>query len=479
MNNIPDSPKVFFLLYKRSWLNSRVHRQAKLFKSLGCEVTVIGLGNHDTPAVEIHPEGYTLLHFYLQPHIQVLLGSVDRFFNRLALWFLGATLAAESRPEPGLFERACRWGLRYGNSTVKKIVRKTYLKTVAKSERLLKTISIWRLGRVVRPHIPAEPGLIFVSQDVYTVPVAWYYRLRRRGAWIHDAVELHWGRVRRTDPGPLSKTIVYLSLNAVSRADAVLAAWPLLKTFLDRRYGVDVQVILNCPNLGADQAAGIDLAHEIKILRDEPGSDLGPNPEARPRKIVVYGGAISAGRGLETVIQSAAHNRDVADYCFFGPGREDYRQSLFDLIRRLGLQDTVFMLGPVPPSAVAPTMSTAQVGLINYASEYENQRLTLSNKLFEYMMAGLPVVINQALTEAARFVEQNQIGLACDTKNPGELAAAIRLLVQDDERLSATQRRARDLSLTYCWENQARRMQAACDPLVKRANADRKAWLNR
>ena len=51
------------------------------------------------------------------------------------------------------------------------------------------------------------------------------------------------------------------------------------------------------------------------------------------------------------------------------------------------------MLAPVPPERIVSALTPFDIGLVIDRPETDNARLALPNKLFEYMMAGLAVVV--------------------------------------------------------------------------------------
>jgi len=59
--------------------------------------------------------------------------------------------------------------------------------------------------------------------------------------------------------------------------------------------------------------------------------------------------------------------------------------------------------------------------------------LSLGNKVFEYLMAGLPVVASDIASHAALAAETGVLAV-CDPTSPAAIAAAIRSLLQDERR---------------------------------------------
>ena len=86
------------------------------------------------------------------------------------------------------------------------------------------------------------------------------------------------------------------------------------------------------------------------------------------------------------------------------------------------------------------------VGLVINRPVTRNDELVLPNKLFEYLMAGLAVVVPR-LPGLAPLVEGEGIGLTYEPGRPEKLGAALTELAQDDARLAEMRARARVFAL--------------------------------
>ncbi|MFT3800667.1 MAG: glycosyltransferase [Burkholderiaceae bacterium] len=78
-------------------------------------------------------------------------------------------------------------------------------------------------------------------------------------------------------------------------------------------------------------------------------------------------------------------------------------------------------------------------------------------KLFEYMAAGIPVVISSTVPGWRKIVEDSECGLSVDPKDPDAIADAIRKLRDDPEAAQQMGRNGRRAALqSYSWNTQAK-----------------------
>ncbi len=127
-----------------------------------------------------------------------------------------------------------------------------------------------------------------------------------------------------------------------------------------------------------------------------------------------------------------------------GPVDSAYREELVRLARAEGVEERVEFAAPVPPSEVVATLAEADVGLALFQPTCLSHRLVLPNKLFEYVLAGLPVV-GSDLPMIAKFVEEHGVGAAVDPGDADAIARALEetLRPEQNRELRAAARRAR------------------------------------
>jgi glycogen synthase len=95
-----------------------------------------------------------------------------------------------------------------------------------------------------------------------------------------------------------------------------------------------------------------------------------------------------------------------------------------------GLGGRVRIAPPVEPNAMIPQLAPFDIGLVVQLPLNENARLGLPNKLFEYLMAGLAVVVPDG-GAMADLVRAEDVGVTYDASSADSLAAAFGRLADD------------------------------------------------
>jgi glycosyltransferase involved in cell wall biosynthesis len=114
-----------------------------------------------------------------------------------------------------------------------------------------------------------------------------------------------------------------------------------------------------------------------------------------------------------------------------GPEHEVYGPAYHALARRVGVSERVYCVGPVPSARVVEAARAGDIGLWTLLANVGlNFHYALGNKIFEYLAAGLPLLVAD-LPEARRLVQRYQVGLCFDPDSPASIAAVINRMVHE------------------------------------------------
>ena len=168
------------------------------------------------------------------------------------------------------------------------------------------------------------------------------------------------------------------------------------------------------------------------------------------KKIVLYQGGMQDGRGLFKLLEAFV-NIEGAVLFMIGDGKE--RQNLISYHEELGLQNKVVFIERVPYKDLRSYTKAADIGIQFLENTNFNHYSASSNKLFEYIMAHVPV-IGSRLPEIEQVIENEKIGLTVEAGNTEELTEALNKLINDDELRAVFKKNTRSAKQKYNWENE-------------------------
>lgn len=146
-------------------------------------------------------------------------------------------------------------------------------------------------------------------------------------------------------------------------------------------------------------------------------------------KILLYQGGIQTGRGLDKLIQAAPYFKE-GTLVLIGDGR--IKPQLMQMVKELDLEDRVKFLPKVPLSDLPKYTRNAYLGFQVLNNVCFNHYSASSNKLFEYIMSGIPV-IGCDFPEIKRVIESESIGICVDSHSSIEISKAVNKMVLNKE----------------------------------------------
>jgi glycosyltransferase involved in cell wall biosynthesis len=268
---------------------------------------------------------------------------------------------------------------------------------------------------------------------------------------------------------PAAVKVFRLDLDPVRRAKDIL----FRNSYLWHRYEKQLlprcaRVIVVVPEAAErfhDYGLGKDRITVVSNTEDETTFGLDhPLPEIlehyQGQWIATYVGGVASHRGLDTAIQAvpeAAEQIPNFRLVIVGAKGERQTKTLLRLVRHLHVEEKVEVLGWQPFEKVSSYIAASAVCLVPH-NDSEFTRTTVPHKLFQYMLAGKPVVVS-SVRPLKRIVEETKAGLVFEAGNPSSLARAFIRLYQDaelSERLGHNGRQA--ATGVYAWRHDAQRL---------------------
>jgi glycosyltransferase involved in cell wall biosynthesis len=180
--------------------------------------------------------------------------------------------------------------------------------------------------------------------------------------------------------------------------------------------------------------------------------------ELAPPGFIWFSQTIGPGRGLELFVSAWVRTKHPSRLALLGDVSSAYRERLLSLAgpdRRAGVTFLPF----VSPDALPTTLGRFDVGLALELREPRNKDLTISNKIFQYLNAGLAVVATPTTGQSEVMQAAPDCGVLVPEADPARLTALLDGLIGDRQRLRACQLAARAAAVReFCWEKESPRL---------------------
>jgi glycosyltransferase involved in cell wall biosynthesis len=211
------------------------------------------------------------------------------------------------------------------------------------------------------------------------------------------------------------------------------------------KYGIPMEVIFNYPTR--------------KRCLIQPGFSLRKGQE----KIILYQGSVNAGRGLALAIKAM---KFITGSRLVIIGEGDLLEDLVKFTGNEGLSGFVTFTGRISMDELVAFTQQADIGLSLEEDLGLNYRYALPNKLFDYIQAGIPVLVSD-LPEMAALVRKYTIGKVIRTSDPSELASCISSMLNNAADRERWKRNLLIAAEELCWEKEEGKLLGLIQQAVK------------
>jgi glycosyltransferase involved in cell wall biosynthesis len=248
-----------------------------------------------------------------------------------------------------------------------------------------------------------EQADIFCAIDLDTILSVYLVTLLRNKKRIYDAHELFTEQKEIVTRPMVHKCWLVAEKFAVPKFLYGYTVNQFLADELHRRYKVVYGIIRNLPILTSASLCAV-----------------------KQDKFIIYQGAVNEGRSFETLIPAM----QFVDAYLKIYGKGNYFKETEKLIKKYNLENKIHLMGYIKPGELKQVTPAAYVALNLFEKTGLNQYYSLSNRFFDYIMAGVPqVCVNYP--EYKKINDEFNIAIMIDDTSPQIIADAINLLLQN------------------------------------------------
>ena len=203
-----------------------------------------------------------------------------------------------------------------------------------------------------------------------------------------------------------------------------------------------------------------DIAHVMSVVYQAPFEVIYNYPYKqtktletnldRNKKILLYQGVLNKDRGLEQLIIAM---RRLNQFQCWLVGYGDIKTELEKLVKNLGLEQQVRFLGKLTPEELRALTPKAWMGINLLHGESKSYYYSLSNKFFDYMMAGVPS-LNMRFPAYEKVLDAFPMGIMIDHCEPDEIVLAIARVEQDETLWTNMKNEAMRAAQVHHWQKQ-------------------------
>ncbi|MCX6258083.1 MAG: glycosyltransferase [Bacteroidia bacterium] len=286
---------------------------------------------------------------------------------------------------------------------------------------------------------------LLISNDLDTLPANFIASRLKRKKLAYDSHELFTEVPElegRTNVKKVWKFIEKLFLPHIKTTYTVNNS---IAQHYNMMYGINMRVVRNLPYFQP----------EYPVIKEKiPSGD---------KKIVLYQGSVNTGRGIEQVIRAMEYLNNVV---FVIAGDGDVLDDMKKLVLQEGLHDKVIFTGRIPFENLLQYTVQADVGIVLEENIGLNYFYSLSNKLFDYVQAKVPVIVSP-FPELMKIVESYGIGMVANDHEPVHIAGTLSFMLENAEMRRLWKVNLELAARELCWENEEKVLLEILDHLLK------------
>ena len=268
---------------------------------------------------------------------------------------------------------------------------------------------------------------VYHAHDLDTLAIAAACARLRRAKLVYDSHELwiDWVRDKRHLPDGFVRMWSRNESRLSPRADCVITVSDGIAGELQRLYGIERPLVVrNC--------AELQPAHRSDKLRRSIGGDS-------RRTVLLYQGGFMPGRGLAELV-AAADAAPEADFVLLGPD-SPYKAQIARGAAK-ARHANVHMLPYVPLEQLWDVTCSADAGFVLIQPVCRSYELGESNKVYEYMAAGIAIIASDVRGHRRLGDETGALDLV-DPYDPADIARAVNALTAKPDRMRRMGRQGR------------------------------------
>lgn len=190
-------------------------------------------------------------------------------------------------------------------------------------------------------------------------------------------------------------------------------------------------VVLNTPNYKTTK--------KTNIFREKFNID-------KNQVIFLYQGAISYNRGVETLIEIFKNIDNIIIFMGYG--------QLVDYVQESAkIHKNIFYHEAVSPDVLLNYTSSADIGFCLIENSCKSYNYCMPNKMFEYLMAGIPVIVSD-LYEMKKIINFYNVGISVNYKDSKKLQSLVTTISRED--INNYTENIEQFKKKFNWEEQER-----------------------
>jgi glycosyltransferase involved in cell wall biosynthesis len=275
---------------------------------------------------------------------------------------------------------------------------------------------------------------VYFAEDIYTLPVVYFFAKLNKAKIFYNSRELYAHLAGLRNKSTIQSIIARIERTFIYKVDTVFVTGDMDAKFIEESYGIkNIIVIRNLPKF-KNEIEPINLKVKLGIPSNA--------------KILLYQGVILEGRGILYLINLLDKLENV-HFVIVGDG--EFKDKFQKETEKLKIKNRVHFIGVVNHKELLSYTAAADIGIALIENISVSYYYALPNKLFEYIMAGIPILSSQ-LPQMEKIITEYKVGRCVNMDNKIEVIETINQMLKNDEMLKEYSANCKKAAKELNWE---------------------------
>ncbi len=278
------------------------------------------------------------------------------------------------------------------------------------------------------------------AEDIYTLPFVVVFGKIKKAKIYYDSRELFGYLAGLKKRKVVQQLLRWIEKICINKVDKIITTGEMDAKFLEKEYSVkNTVVIRNLPI--------------FKII-DKPFDFRKFYHLNKSQKIILYQGVILHGRGLRIIFDVI---KDFKDCVLIIIGGGEHKKFYEQLAVEKNISDKVIFMGKIDQKDLFEYTAGADVGLALIENISLSYYYALPNKMFEYILTGVPVLASN-FPQMKQVIDEFKVGLYVDPENLEEVSSALRKLLYDTEFINQVKNKSKSAAEELNWDKEIQKL---------------------
>lgn len=310
-------------------------------------------------------------------------------------------------------------------------------KTVYKlSKRPLSIFFYFKFYSLLKLQLIIKKFDIIFAEDLYCLPVCAIVGKLKKAKIIYDCRELFGFLAGLKNKKLVQKFWSSIEKLFIRKADLVITTGEMDSEFIRNHYKIKNDLVVRNLPIHKKTDSPFDYHTALNIEKS--------------KKVLLYQGVVLHGRGLNMIFNFL---QSTDDFVLAVAGGGEMLSYYRELAEKLHINNKVFFIGKIPQDKLINYTAGAWLGLALIENISLSYYYALPNKLFEYIMAGIPV-ISTDLPQMKKIIDDYQVGLTVRENDIEQLKQVLNKLKSDVSYYNQLKENCKRASQTLNWEKE-------------------------